>query len=159
MPAVWGGLGVGGQGSTNAAFGWSVGLASLFTFATTLEQSTRVTYLENGNDLLDAVRSVDLMYALLHASLNWDSEAGAGLASLTGVLAFKDLETWIRNHVVLWQVAVVSVLCVQPEPSYKLLIRDVLHSFIPLVPWTNERPLENKELNAIIDAWFTLWRD
>ncbi|GJY80330.1 hypothetical protein Tco_0493081, partial [Tanacetum coccineum] len=27
------------------------------------------------------------------------------------------------------------------------------------VPWTNERPLENKELNAIIGAWFTLWRD
>ncbi|GJR59450.1 DNA repair helicase XPB1-like protein [Tanacetum coccineum] len=28
-----------------------------------------------------------------------------------------------------------------------------------LVPWSNERPLENKELNAIIGAWFTLWRD
>ncbi|GKF38433.1 hypothetical protein Tco_0118494, partial [Tanacetum coccineum] len=27
------------------------------------------------------------------------------------------------------------------------------------VPWTNERPLENKELNTIIGAWFTLWRD
>ncbi|GJX03448.1 cryptochrome 2 [Tanacetum coccineum] len=26
------------------------------------------------------------------------------------------------------------------------------------VPWSNERSLENKELNAIIDAWFTLWR-
>ncbi|GJT05329.1 hypothetical protein Tco_0839791 [Tanacetum coccineum] len=26
-----------------------------------------------------------------------------------------------------------------------------------MVPWTNERPLE-KELNAIIGAWFTLWR-
>ncbi|GKD20072.1 hypothetical protein Tco_1221775, partial [Tanacetum coccineum] len=25
------------------------------------------------------------------------------------------------------------------------------------VPWTNERPLENRELNAIIGAWFTLW--
>ncbi|GKB73395.1 ribonuclease H-like domain-containing protein, partial [Tanacetum coccineum] len=25
------------------------------------------------------------------------------------------------------------------------------------VPWSNERPLENKELNAIIRAWFTLW--
>nr|GEY44975.1 ulp1 protease family, C-terminal catalytic domain-containing protein [Tanacetum cinerariifolium] len=24
------------------------------------------------------------------------------------------------------------------------------------VPWSNERPLENKELNAIIGAWFTL---
>ncbi|GJY98627.1 hypothetical protein Tco_0516057, partial [Tanacetum coccineum] len=27
------------------------------------------------------------------------------------------------------------------------------------VPWSNERPLENKDLNAIIGAWFTLWRD
>ncbi|GJV88421.1 putative reverse transcriptase domain-containing protein [Tanacetum coccineum] len=27
------------------------------------------------------------------------------------------------------------------------------------VPWSNERPLENNELNAIIGAWFTLWRD
>nr|GEU32243.1 ulp1 protease family, C-terminal catalytic domain-containing protein [Tanacetum cinerariifolium] len=28
-----------------------------------------------------------------------------------------------------------------------------------VVPWSNERPLKNKELNAIIGAWFTLWRD
>ncbi|GJR51339.1 reverse transcriptase domain-containing protein [Tanacetum coccineum] len=28
-----------------------------------------------------------------------------------------------------------------------------------LVPWTNERPLENIDLNTIIGAWFTLWRD
>ncbi|GJT22028.1 common plant regulatory factor 1-like protein isoform X1 [Tanacetum coccineum] len=27
------------------------------------------------------------------------------------------------------------------------------------VPWSNERPLESKELNAIIGTWFTLWRD
>ncbi|GJY21830.1 RNA polymerase II subunit 5-mediating protein homolog isoform X1 [Tanacetum coccineum] len=26
-------------------------------------------------------------------------------------------------------------------------------------PWSNERSLENKELNAIIGAWFTLCRD
>ncbi|GKC28437.1 hypothetical protein Tco_1035731 [Tanacetum coccineum] len=25
------------------------------------------------------------------------------------------------------------------------------------VPWTNERSLENRELNAIIGVWFTLW--
>ncbi|GJZ98942.1 hypothetical protein Tco_0671493 [Tanacetum coccineum] len=30
---------------------------------------------------------------------------------------------------------------------------------VVFVPWSNERPLENKELNAIIGAWFTLWRD
>ncbi|CAH9064591.1 unnamed protein product [Cuscuta epithymum] len=34
----------------------------------------------------------------------------------------------------LCQVAAVAVLCVQPEPSYRPLIADVLHSLIPLVP-------------------------
>nr|GEY67738.1 ulp1 protease family, C-terminal catalytic domain-containing protein [Tanacetum cinerariifolium] len=28
-----------------------------------------------------------------------------------------------------------------------------------VVPWTNEHPLENRELNAVIGTWFTLWRD
>ncbi|KQJ95935.1 probable receptor-like protein kinase At1g80640 isoform X1 [Brachypodium distachyon] len=34
----------------------------------------------------------------------------------------------------LFQVAAVAVLCVQPEPSYRPLIADVLHSLVPLVP-------------------------
>lgn len=34
----------------------------------------------------------------------------------------------------LYQVAAVAVLCVQPEPSYRPLIMDVLHSLVPLVP-------------------------
>lgn len=34
----------------------------------------------------------------------------------------------------LYQVAAVAVLCVQPEPSYRPLIKDVLYSLIPLVP-------------------------
>ncbi|KAL3819157.1 hypothetical protein ACJIZ3_005062 [Penstemon smallii] len=34
----------------------------------------------------------------------------------------------------LYQVAAIAVLCVQQEPSYRPLITDVLHSFIPLVP-------------------------
>lgn len=34
----------------------------------------------------------------------------------------------------LYQVDAVAVLCVQPEPSYRPLITDVLHSLIPLVP-------------------------
>lgn len=34
----------------------------------------------------------------------------------------------------LLQVAAVAVLCVQPEPSYRPLITDVLHSLVPLVP-------------------------
>ncbi|GKA32453.1 hypothetical protein Tco_0718820, partial [Tanacetum coccineum] len=32
-------------------------------------------------------------------------------------------------------------------------------NFANIVPLSNKRPLENKELNAIIGAWFTLWRD
>ncbi|GFQ02737.1 probable receptor-like protein kinase at1g80640 [Phtheirospermum japonicum] len=34
----------------------------------------------------------------------------------------------------LYQVAAVAVLCVQPEPSYRPLITDILHSLVPLVP-------------------------
>ncbi|KAK2659574.1 hypothetical protein Ddye_006107 [Dipteronia dyeriana] len=34
----------------------------------------------------------------------------------------------------LYQVAAVAVLCIQPEPSYRPLITDVLHSLVPLVP-------------------------
>ena len=34
----------------------------------------------------------------------------------------------------LYQVAAMAVLCVQPEPSYRPLITDVLHSLIPLLP-------------------------
>lgn len=35
----------------------------------------------------------------------------------------------------LYQVAAVAVLCVQPEPIYRPLIKDVLHSLVPLVPF------------------------
>nr|GFC15755.1 ulp1 protease family, C-terminal catalytic domain-containing protein [Tanacetum cinerariifolium] len=31
-------------------------------------------------------------------------------------------------------------------------------NFPNTVPWNNERPLDTKELNMIIGAWFTLWR-
>ncbi|CAL0321981.1 unnamed protein product [Lupinus luteus] len=47
------------------------------------------------------------------------------------------LDPVIRNTMDLkhlYQVAAVAVLCVQPEPSYRPLITDVLHSLIPLVP-------------------------
>ncbi|KAK4785795.1 hypothetical protein SAY86_002484 [Trapa natans] len=36
----------------------------------------------------------------------------------------------------LYQVAAVALLCLQPEPSYRPLIADVLHSLVPLVPIT-----------------------
>ncbi|KAJ8751805.1 hypothetical protein K2173_025993 [Erythroxylum novogranatense] len=35
----------------------------------------------------------------------------------------------------LFQVAAVAVLCVQPEPTYRPLITDVVHSLIPLIPF------------------------
>ncbi|CAL0310780.1 unnamed protein product [Lupinus luteus] len=41
-------------------------------------------------------------------------------------------DTIVLKH--LYQVAVVVVLCLQPEPSYRPLIKDVLHSLIPFVP-------------------------
>ncbi|RLM61395.1 putative receptor-like protein kinase [Panicum miliaceum] len=34
----------------------------------------------------------------------------------------------------LYQVAAVAVLCVQPEPSYRPLMTDVLHTLVPLIP-------------------------
>ncbi|OAY53625.1 probable receptor-like protein kinase At1g80640 [Manihot esculenta] len=34
----------------------------------------------------------------------------------------------------LFQVAAVAVLCVQPEPTYRPLITDVVHSLVPLIP-------------------------
>ncbi|KAG8388246.1 hypothetical protein BUALT_Bualt02G0105800 [Buddleja alternifolia] len=49
----------------------------------------------------------------------------------------KIIDPAIRNTMDLkhlYQVAAIAVLCVQPEPSYRPLITDVLHSFIPLVP-------------------------
>ncbi|GKA10320.1 hypothetical protein Tco_0689753 [Tanacetum coccineum] len=54
--------------------------------------------------------------------------------------------------------------CTQNAAVIRLagLVESVVGSLkweFPLVAWTNERPLENKELNAIIGAWFTLWRD
>ncbi|XP_058203362.1 probable receptor-like protein kinase At1g80640 isoform X1 [Rhododendron vialii] len=49
----------------------------------------------------------------------------------------KIVDPAIRNTMELkhlCQVAAVAVLCVQPEPSYRPFITDVLHSLIPLVP-------------------------
>ncbi|XP_047337669.1 probable receptor-like protein kinase At1g80640 [Impatiens glandulifera] len=47
----------------------------------------------------------------------------------------------------LFQVAAVAVLCVQPEPSYRPLITDVLHSLIPLVPVELGGTLRNTRLS------------
>ncbi|EFH65540.1 kinase family protein [Arabidopsis lyrata subsp. lyrata] len=53
-------------------------------------------------------------------------------ASLPNILDPAIKGTMDLKH--LYQVAAVAVLCVQPEPSYRPLITDVLHSLIPLLP-------------------------
>nr|CAB3445856.1 unnamed protein product [Digitaria exilis] len=48
----------------------------------------------------------------------------------------QSIVTWVCNVITfgIFEVAAVAVLCVQPEPSYRPLITDVLHSLVPLVP-------------------------
>ncbi|KAF6143697.1 hypothetical protein GIB67_021707 [Kingdonia uniflora] len=61
----------------------------------------------------------------------------------------------------LYQVAAVAVLCVQPEPSYRPLITDVLHSLIPLVPAelggtlrvTESAPVPGEYQNRTMARW------
>ncbi|KAI4381993.1 hypothetical protein MLD38_008007 [Melastoma candidum] len=53
-------------------------------------------------------------------------------AKLLNILDPAIRDTMDLKH--LYQVAAVAVLCVQPEPSYRPLITDVLHSLIPLLP-------------------------
>ncbi|XP_057836140.1 probable receptor-like protein kinase At1g80640 isoform X2 [Cryptomeria japonica] len=45
----------------------------------------------------------------------------------------------------LQQVAAIAVLCVQPEPDYRPLIADVVHSLIPLVPLEHGGALRNAD--------------
>ncbi|KAG0486577.1 hypothetical protein HPP92_008672 [Vanilla planifolia] len=53
-------------------------------------------------------------------------------SKLPDILDARIQDTMDPKH--LCQVAAVAVLCVQPEPSYRPLISDVLHSLTPLVP-------------------------
>ncbi|GJW48590.1 hypothetical protein Tco_0080236 [Tanacetum coccineum] len=58
--------------------------------------------------------------------------------------------------------AAIARICYQSADGHsKLRVTTVTRRWVETadVPWSNERPLENKELNAIIGAWFTLWRD
>ncbi|MQL91060.1 hypothetical protein Taro_023667 [Colocasia esculenta] len=48
----------------------------------------------------------------------------------------------------LYQIAAIAVLCIQPEPSYRPLITDVLHSLIPLVPIELGGALKVTEISA-----------
>ncbi|KAG0484791.1 hypothetical protein HPP92_008870 [Vanilla planifolia] len=53
-------------------------------------------------------------------------------SKLPDILDARIQDTMDPKH--LCQVAAVAVLCVQPEPNYRPLITDVLHSLTPLVP-------------------------
>ncbi|KNA10981.1 hypothetical protein SOVF_139360 [Spinacia oleracea] len=56
----------------------------------------------------------------------------------------------------LYQVAAVAVLCVQPEPSYRPLIIDVMHSLVPLVPVELGGTLRiNQRTNSRASATYT----
>ncbi|KMZ61506.1 Kinase family protein [Zostera marina] len=52
-------------------------------------------------------------------------------SKLPGIVDPMVKDTMDLKH--LYQVAAVAILCVQPEPSYRPLITDVLHSLVPLV--------------------------
>lgn len=64
--------------------------------------------------------------------VSWAMPQLANRSKLPGIVDPVIRNTMDLKH--LYQVAAVAVLCVQPEPSYRPLITDVLHSFIPLVP-------------------------
>lgn len=84
-------------------------------------------------ELLTGRRPVErISEAQCHSIVTWAMPQLTDRAKLPNIV-----DPVIRNSMDLkhlYQVAAVAVLCVQPEPSYRPLITDVLHSFIPLVP-------------------------
>ncbi|KAL0402754.1 UNVERIFIED_CONTAM: putative receptor-like protein kinase [Sesamum radiatum] len=98
---------------------------------------------------LDAARGLEYLHEhchppVIHRDLkssnilldsNFNAKAMPQLTDRTKLPSIVD--PVIRNSVDLkhlYQVAAVAVLCVQPEPSYRPLITDILHSLVPLVP-------------------------
>ncbi|RXH68866.1 hypothetical protein DVH24_031199 [Malus domestica] len=87
-----------------------------------------------------------VLLELLIGRKSVESNTGAELQSIVTwampQLTDRSRLPYIVDHVIkdtmdlkhLYQVAAVAVLCVQPEPTYRPLITDVLHSLIPLVP-------------------------
>ncbi|XAR67831.1 Non-specific serine/threonine protein kinase [Bertholletia excelsa] len=70
--------------------------------------------------------------AQCHSIVTWTMPQLTDRSKLPGMVDPVIRNTMDLKH--LFQVAAVALLCVQPEPSYRPLITDVLHSLIPLVP-------------------------
>nr|GEY71039.1 probable receptor-like protein kinase At1g80640 [Tanacetum cinerariifolium] len=84
-------------------------------------------------ELLIGRRPVEKMSPSLFQSIvTWAMPQLTDRSKLPNIVDPVIRDTMDLKH--LYQVAAVAVLCVQPEPSYRPLITDVLHSFIPLVP-------------------------
>ncbi|KAL1198604.1 putative receptor-like protein kinase [Cardamine amara subsp. amara] len=83
-------------------------------------------------ELLLGKRSVEKPSSEPESIVTWAVPKLSDRANLPNILDPAIKGTMDLKH--LYQVAAVAVLCVQPEPSYRPLITDVLHSLIPLLP-------------------------
>ncbi|CAH8353740.1 unnamed protein product [Eruca vesicaria subsp. sativa] len=83
-------------------------------------------------ELLLGKKSVEKPSTEPESVVTWAVPKLSDRANLPNILDPAIKGTMDLKH--LYQVAAVAVLCVQPEPSYRPLITDVLHSLIPLLP-------------------------
>lgn len=83
-------------------------------------------------ELLLGKKSVEKPSSEPESIVTWAVPKLSDRANLPNILDPAIKGTMDLKH--LYQVAAVAVLCVQPEPSYRPLITDVLHSLIPLLP-------------------------
>ncbi|KAL5207599.1 hypothetical protein ABZP36_032034 [Zizania latifolia] len=83
-------------------------------------------------ELLLGRRPVEKMASQCQSIVTWAMPQLTDRSKLPSIIDPMIRNTMDPKH--LYQVAAVAVLCVQPEPSYRPLITDVLHSLIPLVP-------------------------
>ncbi|GER39317.1 protein kinase superfamily protein [Striga asiatica] len=83
-------------------------------------------------ELLMGRRPVEKVESQCQSIVTWATPQLMDKSKLPDIVDQSIKDTIDLKH--LYQVAAIAVLCVQPEASYRPLIADVLHSFIPLVP-------------------------